>query len=152
MTNFENMTLIELKNIAKEKNIKNISKLKKEELITMLNDLEKNTLNKTKELRYDSDDKDQLEEFNEVEDSSVEYKVTNNEDKIIRILFKTDTTFFIYFFFLTSILIFTLLYINLYTKGIKEKVKLPNIDINLDILSCLKTKKEDIAVNGNIKK
>ena len=83
MTNFENMTLIELKNIAKEKNIKNISKLKKEELITMLNDLEKNTLNKTKELRYDSDDKDQLEEFNEVEDSSVEYKVTNNEDKII---------------------------------------------------------------------
>ena len=83
MNNFENMTLIELKNIAKEKNIKNISKLKKEELITMLNDLEKNTLNKTKELRYDSDDKDQLEEFNEVEDSSVEYKVTNNEDKII---------------------------------------------------------------------
>ncbi len=83
MTNFENMTLIELKNIAKEKNIKNISKLKKEELITMLNDLEKNTLNKTKELRYDSDDKDQLEDFNEVEDSSVEYKVTNNEDKII---------------------------------------------------------------------
>lgn len=83
MTNFENMTLIELKNIAKEKNIKNISKLKKEELINMLNDLEKNTLNKTKELRYDSDDKDQLEDFNGVEDSSVEYKVTNNEDKII---------------------------------------------------------------------
>ena len=83
MTNFENMTLIELKNIAKEKNIKNISKLKKEELINMLNYLEKKTLNKTKELRYDSDDKDQLEEFNEVEDSSVEYKVTNNEDKII---------------------------------------------------------------------
>ena len=83
MTNFENMTLIELKNIAKEKNIKNISKLKKEELINMLNDLEKNTLNKAKELRYDSDDKDQLEDFNGVEDSSVEYKVTNNEDKII---------------------------------------------------------------------
>ena len=83
MTNFENMTLIELKNIAKEKNIKNISKLKKEELINMLNDLEKNTLNKAKELRYDSDDKDQLEDVNGVEDSSVEYKVTNNEDKII---------------------------------------------------------------------
>ena len=83
MTNFENMTLIELKNIEKEKNIKNISKLKKEELINMLNDLEKNTLNKAKELRYDSDDKDQLEDVNGVEDSSVEYKVTNNEDKII---------------------------------------------------------------------
>ena len=45
----------------------NMETLKKEELITMLNDLEKNTLNKTKELRYDSDDKDQLEEFNEVD-------------------------------------------------------------------------------------
>ena len=83
MTEFENMTLIELKNIAKEKNIKNISKLKKDELVSMLNDLEKNSHTNKKVLRYDSEDKDQLEDFNIVEDHSIEYKVTNNEDQII---------------------------------------------------------------------
>ena len=83
MTEFENMTLIELKNIAKEKNIKNISKLKKDELVSMLNDLEKNSHQNKKVLRYDSEDKDQLEDFNIVEDHSIEYKVTNNEDQII---------------------------------------------------------------------
>ncbi len=83
MTEFENMTLIELKNIAKEKNIKNISKLKKDELVSMLNDLEKNSHPNKKVLRYDSEDKDQLEDFNIVEDHSIEYKVTNNEDQII---------------------------------------------------------------------
>ena len=36
------------------------------------------------------------------------------------------------------------------TNGIKVKIRLPNIDINLDILSCLKTKKDTKAVIGNI--
>ena len=36
MPDLENMTLLELKNFAKEHNIKNISKLKKEELVSLL--------------------------------------------------------------------------------------------------------------------
>ena len=36
MINLQQMTLAELKDLAKENNIKNISKLKKEELITIL--------------------------------------------------------------------------------------------------------------------
>ena len=36
MSDLENMTLLALRNIAKEQNIKSISKLKKEELITLL--------------------------------------------------------------------------------------------------------------------
>ena len=79
MSNFENMTLAELKDMAKNKNIKNISKLKKDELITMLSDLEKNSSSKN-EIRYDYNDKDEIE--NIVQDGSVEYKVTNGEDKI----------------------------------------------------------------------
>ena len=37
MSELENMTLLELRNFAKEQNIRNISKLKKEELIMLLN-------------------------------------------------------------------------------------------------------------------
>ena len=36
MSELENMTLLELRNFAKEQNIRNISKLKKEELIELL--------------------------------------------------------------------------------------------------------------------
>ena len=36
MSELENMTLLELRNFAKERNIKNISKLKKEDLIEVL--------------------------------------------------------------------------------------------------------------------
>ena len=36
MSNLQDMTLVELRNLAKENNIKNISKLKKEDLITVL--------------------------------------------------------------------------------------------------------------------
>ena len=36
MLELENMTLLELKNLAKEQNIKNISKLKKDELVVLL--------------------------------------------------------------------------------------------------------------------
>ena len=39
MQNLEDMTITELKKIAKENNIKNISKLKKEELIEILNQI-----------------------------------------------------------------------------------------------------------------
>lgn len=41
MLDLENMTLLELRNFAKEQNIKNISKLKKEELIELLKQIRK---------------------------------------------------------------------------------------------------------------
>ena len=43
MSELDNMTLLELRNFAKEKNIKNISKLKKEELISLLKQIEKSS-------------------------------------------------------------------------------------------------------------
>ena len=43
MLDMEAMTLAELKELAKENNIKNISKLKKDELITVLNQVTKTT-------------------------------------------------------------------------------------------------------------
>ena len=42
MSDLENMTLLELRNFAKEHNIKNISKLKKEELIVLLKLINRN--------------------------------------------------------------------------------------------------------------
>ena len=48
MLDLENMTLLELKILAKKNNIKNISKLKKEELITILNQLVNNDSNMKK--------------------------------------------------------------------------------------------------------
>ena len=56
---YENMPLTELKQIAKEKNVKNISKLKKEELITLLVD-EKNTSIKEKNENNDSKNDDNV--------------------------------------------------------------------------------------------
>ena len=97
MSEFENMTLVELRKIAKEQNIKNISKLKKDELIQVLIDLQK-SINEQKEaeekhernvirvplkrknFKYDSTDEDEELEF---EDEVIDYKVTNDEDEIV---------------------------------------------------------------------
>ena len=45
---YENMSLTELKEIAKEKEIKNISKLKKEELIEVLKQTQETTISSNK--------------------------------------------------------------------------------------------------------
>ena len=90
MSELENMTLLELRNFAKERNIKNISKLKKEELIELLRQIEKSSepvkivekdenLNESKEIRYDEDDEEQLE----VNDAVIDYKLTNEDDEIV---------------------------------------------------------------------
>ena len=92
----DEMTLAELKELAKEQNIKNVSKLKKEELIEVLIDVQRSR-NKAEEqekkkakalekeevrLKYDDEDEEiRLEE--NVEDSSIGYKVTNEEDEIV---------------------------------------------------------------------
>ena len=91
MTDLENMTLLELRNFAKEKNIKNISKLKKDELVALLKQIaetskphetheNKSELDKESEIRYDKNDEEQFDEINE---SVVDYKVTNDDDEIV---------------------------------------------------------------------
>ena len=83
MLDLENMTLLELRNFAKEHNIKNISKLKKEELITLLNQIKESSKTKVEEeLRYDEKDDEQVEELSE-SSSTIEYKVTNDDDQIV---------------------------------------------------------------------
>ena len=79
MSELENMTLLELRNFAKEQNIKNISKLKKEELIVLLKQIQESSMPKEKEIRYDDNDEEQLE----VNESSIDYKVTNEDDQIV---------------------------------------------------------------------
>ncbi len=89
MSNLENMTLIELKKLAKENNIRNISKLKKEELIDILKEIEdvnnEELLTENEESKkYDAaDDEVETENESEVEESVVSYQVNNEEDEII---------------------------------------------------------------------
>ena len=82
MLELENMTLLELKNFAKEHNIKNISKLKKDELIELLKQIQKTSEpveEVDKEIRYDENDEEKIE----VNDSIIDYKVTNEDDRIV---------------------------------------------------------------------
>ena len=80
MPNLEDLTLAELKNLAKENNVKNISKLKKEDLITVLSQIlinNSNTENITEkkeivERKYDKNG-----------DPIVDYKLTNETDEIV---------------------------------------------------------------------
>ena len=92
MSELEHKTLMELKQMAKENNIKNISKLKKEELINILeqinqksenNIIEENT-NNFENKKYDYADEDSEEE-NElgVAESEISYQINNEEDEII---------------------------------------------------------------------
>ena len=89
MSELENMTLLELRNFAKEQNIKNISKLKKEELIILLKQIQKTSepkqeetqpvIKERKEVKYDENDDEQIE----VNESIIDYKVTNDDDQIV---------------------------------------------------------------------
>ena len=103
MPNFEEMTLTDLKQLAKTFNIKNISKLKKEELIEILKQIleeeskKSNTITKTenKENNTNTDDnsdsfynEDTEEErnqtqYNENGEPIVDYKLTNEGDEIV---------------------------------------------------------------------
>ena len=85
MSELENMTLLELRNFAKEQNIKNISKLKKEELIELLKQVAETSKpqeenEEAQEIRYDKNDEEQLDE---AEESIIDYKVTNDDDEIV---------------------------------------------------------------------
>ena len=91
MSNLENMTLIELKKLAKENNIRNISKLKKEELIDILSEIhevqEEQSITQEPEVlsqvkKYDAAD-DEADAEAEVQESVISYQVNNEEDEII---------------------------------------------------------------------
>ena len=81
MHNLEDMTIAELKQLAKENNIKNISKLKKEELVNILKQIQNKT-EETVNLKYDSED-DEAENLDELNESVITYQVNNEEDEII---------------------------------------------------------------------
>ena len=85
MPDLDNMTLLELKNFAKEHNIKNISKLKKEELISLLKQVEKTSIKTNNEIRYDNNDESQIDDSDElsINDLTVDYKITNEDDQIV---------------------------------------------------------------------
>ena len=100
MPDLENLTLLELKKLAKENNIRNISKLKKEELIEVLKSIKNNSFDEEENdddimlddeeddvsepeqprRRYDASD-DEVEKLEE--ENAVAYQVNNEEDEII---------------------------------------------------------------------
>ena len=67
---FEKCTLVELRQLAKEKGVKNVSKLKKEDLIDILSDLN------PKEEKENS-------KVNNLSNDSSAYKITNADDEIV---------------------------------------------------------------------
>lgn len=80
MPNLEKMTLVELKALAKENNLKNITKLKKDELIAVLKQVidhetvaaEPAEEKKTVERHYDNNG-----------NAIIDYKLTNEGDEIV---------------------------------------------------------------------
>ncbi len=84
MSNLEEMTLIELKALAKENNIKNITKLKKEELITILKQIVKPEKTPTNEIVEEKLEKKPTERHYDVNgEAIVDYKLTNEGDEIV---------------------------------------------------------------------
>ena len=100
MSELDNLTLLELKKLAKENNIRNISKLNKDELIEVLKSLQNNKFEESEDddieddiedeeddsidesinQRYDASD-DEVEKLQE--ESTIAYQVNNEEDEII---------------------------------------------------------------------
>ena len=82
MLDLNEMTLTELKELAKQNNIKNISKLKKEELIIVLKQVVKSENSNIK----DSDSSENIKverQYDENGNSIVDYKLTNEGDSIV---------------------------------------------------------------------
>ena len=95
MLNLESMTLAELKDLAKEHNIKNISKLKKDELIIVLKQVidanveetadEKAEFKETESIKLEAEEKKEPLErhYDENGDPLIDYKLTNEGDEIV---------------------------------------------------------------------
>ena len=78
MENLESYTLVELRQLAKEKGIKNVSKLKKEELIEYLTNILGETTSQSEE-----EVSTEIPKKEENVDNNTGYKVTNEEDEIV---------------------------------------------------------------------
>lgn len=77
-----NCTLVELRQLAKEKGIKNVTKLKKDELIELLTQMDSTKVVEPKEsTTVDNDARYQIDK-NARDDSDLEYKLTNPDDFI----------------------------------------------------------------------
>ncbi len=86
MPNFEEMTLVDLKEYAKQNNIKNISKLKKEELIEILKQVYNAQSNETISATVDEyEEKKEVPEkqYDSNGDRIVDYKLTTDGDEIV---------------------------------------------------------------------
>ena len=80
MLDVESMTLMQLKELAKEQNIKNISKLKKDELITVL----KQITNQTEKVVENVEEVDKPErQYDQNGEPIVDYKLTSDGDEIV---------------------------------------------------------------------
>ena len=82
MPDLEGMTLLELKALAKENNIKNITKLKKEELISVLKQVIKDE-NEVEREEEKTEKKPVERHYNENGEAIVDYKLTNEGDEIV---------------------------------------------------------------------
>ena len=71
---FKKNTLVELRQLAKEKGAKNVSKLKKDELLEFLENTENNN---------DSNETQNLSEMKNDETNDTGYKLTNSDDQIV---------------------------------------------------------------------
>ena len=77
-----NCTLVELRQLAKEKGVKNVTKLKKDELIELLTQTDSDKVVEQKEnTTIDNDARYQIDK-NARDDSALEYKLTNPDDFI----------------------------------------------------------------------
>ena len=92
MLDLEEMTLTQLKALAKEHNIKNISKLKKDDLITVLKQVtvSSGTSHEEEQVNNNDDKFDELDEketterhYDENGEPIVDYKLTNESDEIV---------------------------------------------------------------------
>ncbi len=85
--NLSDCTLVELRQLAKEKNVKNVSKLKKEELINLLSEDAKNdneltgALIQADTVKSDTNTPDYENDENNTQEGG--YRVTNADDKIV---------------------------------------------------------------------
>ena len=75
--NLNECTLVELRQLAKERGIKNVSKLKKEDLIDILSE------EKDKVENNEQNTNENINENISSTSSSVSYKVTNQDDEIV---------------------------------------------------------------------
>ena len=83
MLNLEEMTLTELKELAKQNNIKNISKLKKEELVIVLQQVVKDEETNNSKINKETEIEQIEKQYDENGEPIVDYKLTNEGDSIV---------------------------------------------------------------------